>query len=37
MAAAFTPQLFVALAALGLIALIPILLRRRRASNSADS
>ena len=37
MAAAFTPQLFVALAALGLIALIPILLRRRRASNSTDS
>ena len=37
MAAALTPQLLVALAALGLIALIPILLRRWRARNSADS
>ncbi len=37
MAAALTPQLLAALAALGLIALIPILLRRWRARNSANS
>jgi uncharacterized membrane protein YdjX (TVP38/TMEM64 family) len=37
MAAALTPQLLAALAALGLIALVPILLRRRRARNSGDS
>src|SRR6266571_1452620 len=37
MAAVLTPQLLAALAALGLIALIPILLRRWRARNSANS
>jgi uncharacterized membrane protein YdjX (TVP38/TMEM64 family) len=37
MAAALTPQLLVAFAALGLIALIPIVLRRRRARASTDS
>jgi hypothetical protein len=37
MAAVLTPQLLGALAALGLIALIPIVLRRRRGNASADS
>src|SRR6202049_1569311 len=37
MAAALTPQLLAALAALGLIALIPILLRRWRARNPGHS
>jgi uncharacterized membrane protein YdjX (TVP38/TMEM64 family) len=36
MAAALTPQLLAAFVALGLIALIPILLRRRRARNAAN-
>jgi uncharacterized membrane protein YdjX (TVP38/TMEM64 family) len=36
MAAALTPQLLAALVALGLIALIPVLLRRRRARNAAN-
>ena len=37
MAAALTPQLLAALGALGLIALIPILLRRWRTRNPAGS